>query len=226
MPAGRDREATVTDEELELRVTEELSWDPRVDSEAITVTVYDSVVTLAGAVASVRQKREAKRAAERVRGVVLVDDELDVWVRTEHRRDDANLRRDVLQALALDDQVPATVYAWVDDGFVTLVGTARWQHQRAEAEFVATSLRGVTGVDDAIELVDLGPAAENVRDSVKAALRRHARLEADNIGVEIANGTATLTGEVRSVWERDTVIAAAWAAPGVRMVNDRLDVFY
>jgi osmotically-inducible protein OsmY len=215
----------VTDDDLELRVVEELSWDPRVDSEAITVTVYDGVVTLAGTVDSVRQKRDAKQAAERVRGVVLVDDELDVRVRIEHRRDDADLRRDVLQALALDDQVPATVDAWVDDGFVTLVGTARWQYQRAEAEFVAASLRGVTGVDDAIELIDLGPAAENVRDSIKEALRRHARLEADNIGVEIVNGTATLTGDVRSVWERDTVIAAAWAAPGVRMVNDRLDVF-
>jgi osmotically-inducible protein OsmY len=213
----------VTDDDLELRVVEELSWDPRVDSEAITVTVYDGVVTLAGTVDSVRQKRDAKQAAERVRGVVLVDDELDVRVRIEHRRDDADLRRDVLQALALDDQVPATVDAWVDDGFVTLVGTARWQYQ--QAEFVAASLRGVTGVDDAIELIDLGPAAENVRDSIKEALRRHARLEADNIGVEIVNGTATLTGDVRSVWERDTVIAAAWAAPGVRMVNDRLDVF-
>jgi hypothetical protein len=106
------------------------------------------------------------------------------------------------------------------------VGTARMKHQRPHAGIGPTSPRGLTRGDDAIELVDLGPAAENVRDSVKAALRRHARLEADNIGVEIANGTATLTGEVRSVWERDTVIAAAWAAPGVRMVNDRLDVFY
>jgi osmotically-inducible protein OsmY len=201
----------VTDDDLELRVVEELSWDPRVDSEAITVTVYDGVVTLAGTVDSVRQKRDAKKAAERVRGVVLVDDELDVRVRIEHRRDDADLRRDVLQALALDDQVPATVDAWVDDGFVTLVGTARWQHQRTEAQFVAASLRGVTGVDDAIELADRGPAAENVRDAIKEALRRHARLDADNIGVEIVNGTATLTGDVRSIWERDTVIAAAWA---------------
>ena len=216
----------MTDDDLELRVAEELSWDPRAGSQAITVTAYDGVVTLAGTVDSVRQKRDAKKAAERVRGVVLVDDELDVRVPVEHRRDDADLCRDVLQALALDDQVPATVDAWVDDGFVTLVGTASWHHQRAEAEFVAASLRGVTGVDDAIELVGLGPAAENAGDSIKEALRRHARIEADNIGVEIANGTATLTGDVRSVWERDMVIAAAWAAPGVRMVNDRLDVFY
>lgn len=215
----------MTHDELELRVAEELSWNPRVDSEAITVSADDGVVTLAGMVGSVRQKREAGKAAERVHGVVLVNNELDVWIRTEHRREDADLRRDVLQALALDDEVPATVDVRVD-GFVTLVGTARWQHERDEAEFVAGNVLGVTGVDDAIDLLDLGPAADDVRDSIKEALQRHARLEADNIGVEIANGTATLTGDVRSVSERDAVIAAAWSAPGVRMVNDRLEVFY
>ena len=127
----------MTHDELELRVAEELSWNPRVDSEAITVSADDGVVTLAGMVGSVRQKREAGKAAERVHGVVLVNNELDVWIRTEHRREDADLRRDVLQALALDDEVPATVDVRVDDGFVTLVGTARWQHERDEAEFVA-----------------------------------------------------------------------------------------
>jgi osmotically-inducible protein OsmY len=90
--------------------------------------------------------------------------------------------------------------------------TARWQHQREEAEFVAGNILGVTGVDGAIDLVDPGPAADNVRDSIKGALDRRARLEADNIGADVANRTATLTGDVRSVWERGAVVAAAWAA--------------
>jgi osmotically-inducible protein OsmY len=224
VPCGAaTREVTLTDERLELSVAEELAWDPRVDSEAITVSVYDGVVTLAGMAGSVRQKREAQKAAERVQGVVLVNNELDVRIRADNRRADADLRNDVLQALALDDQIPATVDVRVNDGFVTLVGAARWQHQRAEAEFVAGNVQGVTGVDDAIDLVDPGPtAADNVRELIKEAFQRHAALEADNIGVEITNGTVTLTGDVRSLSER----AATWAAPGVRIVNDRLDVFY
>jgi osmotically-inducible protein OsmY len=220
----------VTDQELEQRVAEELSWDPRVDSEAITVSVYDGIVTLAGSVGSLRQKREAKRAAERVHGVILVNNELDVSLPAEHRRGDDDVRDRVRQALALDAQVPATVDVRVSDGFVTLTGTARWQHEREEAEFVAGNVLGVTGVDDAIDLAGAETAAEapadNLRDSIKEALERHARLEADNIGVEIANGTATLTGDVRSLWERDAVIAATWAAPGVRMINDRMDISY
>lgn len=213
----------MTDEDLERRVSAELSWDPRINAETIVVAAYHGVVTLTGAVGSVRERRDARRAAERVHGVILVDDELDV--RVPRRRADDDLRRDVEAALALDEQIPDTIGARVADGFVTLTGTARWQHQRDEAELVAGSLDGVAGVDDAIELASPVPAAESVHDDIKEALRRHARLEADNIGIEIKDGTATLTGDVRSVWERDTVIAAAWAAPGVRMVNDRLDVF-
>jgi osmotically-inducible protein OsmY len=216
----------VTDDELASRVAEELAWDPRVDSGTITVSTYDGIVTLAGTVRSLRQKREARKAAERVHGVVLVNNELDVRVHAEHRRGDGDLRGDVLQALTLDAQVPATVDVRVNDGFVTLVGTARWQHEREEAEFVAGNVLGVTGVDDAIELVGPATAADNLRDSIREALERHARLEADNIGVEIVDGTATLTGDVRSVGERDAVIAATWAAPGVRMVNDRMDISY
>jgi osmotically-inducible protein OsmY len=217
---------TLRDERLELRVAEEMSWDPRVDSERITVSVYDGVVTLAGTVASARQKREARKAAERVHGVVVVNNELDVRIRTDDRREDAELLNDVNQALALDQEIPGTVQARVDDGFVTLVGTARWQHQREEAEFVAGNVLGVTGVDDAVDLVDPGPSTDNVRESIKEAFQRQATLEADNIGVEIADGTVTLTGDVRSVAERDAVIAAVWAAPGVLIVNDRLEVFY
>jgi osmotically-inducible protein OsmY len=217
---------TLRDERLELRVAEEMSWDPRVDSERITVSVYDGVVTLAGTVASARQKREARKAAERVHGVVLVNNELDVRIRTDDRREDVDLLNDVNQALALDQEIPGTVRARVDDGFVTLVGTARWQHQREEAEFVAGNVLGVTGVDDAVDLVDPGPTTDKVRESIKEAFQRQATLEADNIGVEIADGTVTLTGDVRSVAERDAVIAAVWAAPGVLIVNDRLEVFY
>jgi osmotically-inducible protein OsmY len=56
----------MTNETLERHVTDELWWDPKIDSEAIAVSVDDGIVTLRGTVGSFRQKREAKRAAERV----------------------------------------------------------------------------------------------------------------------------------------------------------------
>ena len=71
---------------------------------------------------------------------------------------------------------------------------------------------------------DAGP--EDVKQSIKHAFERNAKLDAKNLTVESANGTAILEGTVSSWPEHDEAIAAAWAAPGVRDVDDQLRVSY
>ena len=112
----------MTDEAVALNVKDELFWDPKVDSEEIAVSADDGMITLRGTVGSFRQKREAKKAAERVQGVVYVDNELSVRILTKSRRADADLRGDVLQAMLLDSLIPTTVDAKIQDGYVTLSG--------------------------------------------------------------------------------------------------------
>jgi hypothetical protein len=51
----------ITDEALEHSVTDELLWDPKIDSHGIAVSANDATVTLRGTVGSFRQKRAAKR---------------------------------------------------------------------------------------------------------------------------------------------------------------------
>lgn len=118
----------MTNETLERNVTDELLWDPKIDSEAIAVSADNGIVTLHGTVGSFRQKREAKRAAERVYGVTNVNNALAVRILTKRRREDAEIRGDVLQALMLDALVPTIIDAMVKDGIVTLTGTAEWRY--------------------------------------------------------------------------------------------------
>jgi osmotically-inducible protein OsmY len=217
----------MSNEKLVKQVTDELAWDPKVHSEAVVVAADDGVVTLRGTVGSFREKREAKKAAQRIHGVISVTDELRVTpLMSDAGRDDAELRADVLQALMLDGAVPATVNADVYGGFVTLNGTAEWQYQREEAESVAANIRGVTDVDNEIELTGPPPKADDVKDSITRALERNARLDASDLSVESSNGTITVKGTVSSWAEHDEAIAAAWSAPGVRRVHDRVLVAY
>jgi osmotically-inducible protein OsmY len=219
-------EATMSNEKLAQHVVDELRWDPKVDSDTIAVEAEGGTVTLRGTVGSLRQRREARKATERVYGVVGVIDDLDVTVLTEHRREDAELRGDVLQALMLDAVVPSTVDANVKDGLVELTGTASWQYQRDEAEFVAGNVPGVLGVRTTVILTSPAPYAPEVKHSIKKALERDAKLDADRIAVETINGIAVLSGTVRSWSEHDAAVTAAWAAPGVTAVEDRLVVTY
>src|SRR6266536_4573703 len=72
---------------LKNHVTDELFWDPKVDNAAIAVSTDDGVVTLRGTVGSLRQKREAKKDAERVWGVKNVNNDLQVVVDVLHAPD-------------------------------------------------------------------------------------------------------------------------------------------
>ena len=133
----------MTDDQLQADVAAELSWDPKVDSAAIAVSADAGTVTLRGTVGSPREKREAGRAACRVMGY-RVENELEVRPLDDGERDDAELRGDVLQALMLDSLIPTTIDAMARNGFVTLSGTADWQYQRDEAEFLTASVPGVS----------------------------------------------------------------------------------
>jgi osmotically-inducible protein OsmY len=188
------------------------------------VSAHDGTVTLRGSVGSPREKHEARKATERVSGVEYVNNELAVQILNEHRREDADLRGHVLQALVLGSTVPTTVDATVRAGQVTLTGVATWKYQRDEAEFIAGNVRGVTGVHNEIALATPVPSPGDVSQSIKTALERDAKLQASNITVDTLNGTVRLTGTVNSWSERDAAVAAAWAAPGVIEVDDRVSV--
>jgi osmotically-inducible protein OsmY len=214
------------DTNLTADVSDELFWDPKLDSTAIAVSAGDGRITMRGTVGSLREKLEAKNAAERVFGVISVDNRLQVRLMNDAKRDDADLRGDVLQALMLDSLVPKTVDATVEDGFVTLKGTANWKYERDEAEFVASNIVGALDVIDEIELEFSTPDGGDVRDSIKKAFKRNAALDADDLRISTHNGTVTVKGTVSSWAEHDEALDAAWAAPGVTSVRDDLAVAY
>jgi osmotically-inducible protein OsmY len=51
----------MTNHDLQLDVATELSWDPKVGSQAIAVSADDGAVTLRGTVGSFREKRKRER---------------------------------------------------------------------------------------------------------------------------------------------------------------------
>ena len=124
----------------------------------------------------------------------------------------------------LDAQVPTSVDAQVGDGCVVLTGEVDWQYQRDEAERVAGNVPGVTEVVNQVLLSDTTHIADDVERAIRKAFLRNARLDAEHLQVAVAEGTITLSGRVHSREEHDTAVAAAWAAPGVREVDDRLTV--
>ena len=85
------------DNELTADVSDELFWDPKVDNAEIAVSANDGTITLRGTVGSLRQKREAKKAAQRVFGVISVDNQLQVKLMNDDKR-----AEQIVEVLGLD----------------------------------------------------------------------------------------------------------------------------
>ena len=95
-----------------------------------------------------------------------------------------------------------------------------------EAEFVAGNVPGIIGLDDQVELTIDDPTPADVRHSIKKAFKRDASLDAEALSIDTFDGTVTLSGHVDSWVEHDAAVNAAWAAPGVRVVEDEIVVDY
>lgn len=215
-----------SDKDLERDVRDELAFDPRVDVKAITVSAKGGVVTLSGSAPTYAAKLAAYHDAERVSGVNVVVEHMDVSLPDMHACSDADLAKAVADALRWDVEVPHDkIKTSVRDGWVTLEGTVDWQYQRAAADGAVRYLVGVKGVINQIA-VAVAPTfgrAIDVKQHIKDALTRSAETDAQAITVDTAEGGGvTLRGTVHSWAEREEVMRAAWATPGVRKVQDNL----
>jgi osmotically-inducible protein OsmY len=213
----------ISDRELKRAVVEELEWTPSVDSTHIGVTVTGGAVTLFGEVDSYPEKRMAEKAAERVRGVSAIAE--DITVRTTGSAvNDTDIARDTGEALRRSVDVPDSVQVSVRDGVLTLSGMVTWQFERAAAGRAVRYAEGVTVIDNEIAL-RAGAAAEDLSSAIGAALLRNAELEAVSITVATADdGEATLTGAVASWSQRRQAEHVAWSAPGVTRITNLLTV--
>jgi osmotically-inducible protein OsmY len=214
----------MTDRHLQEQVQNALDWEPSVDAADIGVSVENGVVTLRGDVKTYAEKAAAERVALKVYGVKAVANDVNVRLGDGQQRTDTEIAQAVLAGLRWNTMVPKDkITVAVANGWVTLAGTVDWEYQRQAAANAIRYLAGVRGVTNTVAIkphVSVG----DVKVKIENALKRSAEVDARRINVTVSDGTVMLSGNVHAWFERDEARRAAWSAPGVRAVDDRIAV--
>jgi osmotically-inducible protein OsmY len=205
-------------------VVRELDWDPRLSTHGIAVSAKDGAVVLSGNVHSYADRLAAVRAAERIYGVRVVADEIEVKLPASAERKDEEVAQEISRVMTYSSGIPSSVKAEVSRGQVTLSGDVEWAYQSNEAARAVRFLAGVTNLNNMIQVKAKLPKVAEVTRSVHEALGRLADLDARSVWVTSSDGAVHLHGHVHSLSEWQAAGRAAAAAPGMTQVINEISV--
>jgi|694.fasta_scaffold18310_8 osmotically-inducible protein OsmY len=213
-----------TDAEIQKDVIDELKWEPFLNASEIGVAVKNGIVTLSGIVDSYSKKLSAEKATKRVSGVKAIAEDIQIGISPSYSKTDAEIAEAVLNALKWHTPVKEEkIKIKVEDGIIRLDGEVDWEYQKNNAKIAIEHLAGVRGVNNFITVKPRAMAAD-VTKKIVSAFHRSATIDANGISVDVQGNKVILRGKVRSIAEKEDAEFAAWNAPGVLILENKLVV--
>lgn len=237
------------DKSVKQAIKDAFLYDPRVNMFNVEVDVDNGVATLRGTVNNLKAKRAAADDARNTLNVWRVKNRIKI---AGDLPSDEKVENDVEAALIADPYVERyELTVTVLDNEVYLSGDVTTQFEKAQAEFVASGITGVSEVHNNIQVSDgealtydpyydyWNPDAFDwyeypeftvetdweIRQDLNEIIEWSPYLESDEITVEVEDGKAILSGEVETWYDLRRASEAALEA-GAVSVDNNLNVDY
>jgi len=215
-----------TDLEIKEDVLAQLAWQPNIDETQIGVTVKEGIVTLTGLVDDFSKKGIIDIAVKSIAGVKAIAEDIEVKHEYKDQYSDEEIAKAAINALEWNASVPSeNIIVEVEDGVIHLTGELEWAYQR---DFAKRTIEYLIGVKAVVNNIQLKPKSTvvDVKNKIEKAFERAANIDSKNIHVTLDGPTVILSGTVNSMKEKDDAEIAAYKAPGITNVINKLDVAY
>lgn len=198
----------------------------------VKAEVQNGEVILSGTVSTYAAKQDADRRVHHRKNVRAVQNGIQV---AGAEVDDGTLRNKLAEKLTYDRVGYGTtafnsITIGVQNGVVTLGGTAYGPVDKDSAVSLVSNYPGVRDVVDNIDVAPLSPNDDRIRVEEARAiygfpmLNRYALDPAKPIRITVVNGNVTLTGVVNSQADKDVAALRANGVSGVFKVTNLLQV--
>lgn len=218
----------------EIEATAKASYNYRtVLEEQVTATARDGVVTLTGNVPDKDDKSLAEDAVSGLPGVTRVKNDIAVKPFSAEGSDMWMLFKIRSRLLVRANVSAATTKILVQDGFVTLSGTATSVAQKDLTEVYAKEFTWVKSVKNDIVVIDSPTKSEtaavkmddaSITTQVKYALLTNKDTSAVSTKVTTDNAAVTISGIADSEAEKTLVTKLAYDVRGTKSVSNNMTV--
>lgn len=230
-------------------LTREAHLNPRLDLQAgdVKLRLAEGALLLEGEVEDIALKRRAALAVKEaapgvevidhlnVRPVEVLGDEAVRAIVLRNLQDEGALLRCSLWIGGNDadagpvreqvDDSRGRISVSVHDGVVLLDGYVQSLTERRLAEVNAWWARGCRRIDNRLQVIP--PEEDNddeLNDAVLMTLEKDPLMQAEQLQVATRQGIVKLRGVVNNDTQRATLLLTPWYVPGVRGVEDQLQV--
>lgn len=214
------------DDEVEAAIRAVFAQDPRVTATDFEVDVENGTVTLSGVVGNLITRQAAAEDAANVVGVYRVRNLLRV--RPSMVPSDDMILEQVKRKLAVDPYIERyEIRPTVTDGEVSLWGTVDDRFEKRRAATLASQVSGVVDVNNYLEVnrpleIDILETKSDweIQQDIRSELFWSPFVDEDEVQVSVDNGTATLTGTVDTLAERNAAQENAFEGGALAVDND------
>lgn len=216
----------VADSDIAAAIEREFLYDDAVPFNRIDAHSEDGIVTLSGRVSNLAARSQAEALASIVKGVHSVVNRLVVEA---SERAPAEIEAALRQAFELDGATESyAIDVDVDAaGVATLTGVTDSWAERSLAETVATTVAGVTAVDNQLRVdasrTHRGPG--EIHDEATSRMRWDVRIDNSLVTVLVRDGgRILLSGTVGSLAEKRLAEELSWVQGVMEVDASNLDV--